>query len=93
MGCVDMVGPGGGAVSETEIFTSKNLEMVEGRMLPLRNVWANFDLSFMTGAKGHLLSANFFDFVNEICTLKVQVKGSPSQLPSSLDYGSKKTKK
>lgn len=93
MGCVGMLGPGGRAVSETEIFTSQKLEMVGGRMPPLRNVWANFDLSFMTGAKCHLLSANFFDFLNKICTPKVQVKGSPSQLPPSLDYGSKKTKK
>lgn len=34
-------------------------------MLSLRNVWANFHFSFMTGAKGHLLCTTFLDFLSK----------------------------
>lgn len=65
MGCVDVVGPRG-SPGDREHHKQQD-EGRTGRMLSLRNVWANFHISFMTGAKDHLLCTAFLDFFNK-CT-------------------------
>lgn len=52
----------------------------EEKCAPFLECVGKFHLSFLTGAKGHLLCADFLDFLNETCTSRSNLWASPQLL-------------